>query len=454
MSAMPAADRVDAGKQARGSVPRSSHATWSPAADRTDPVSVLTGQDEQRLQWLVPVRHSRMAESAFAFYRGAAAVMAQDLATTPSAGFDAQLCGDAHLANFGTFASPERRQVFDVNDFDETLPGPWEWDVKRMATSFVLAARDNGYPKKGEALAAASVAGYRAAMARFATTPTMDVWYAQLGLDTLEKASSSKAGRKRVKKVAASARKRTSEKVLTKLSETVDGSLRIRSQPPLLVPLRDLADKLDPDEYRQMVADNLRAYGESIQPDRGHLLRRFEICDIALKVVGVGSVGTRCFVVMLTGRDHGEPLFLQIKEAVDSVLEAYLPVSEYGEHGERVVAGQRLLQASSDAFLGWSATEGGHEYYWRQFHDMKGSADVTTMSPDQLESYARVCAWSLAHGHARSGDSLAINAYLGSGSAFDKACGRFAVAYADQNEKDYEQFTQAIADGRVEATAG
>ena len=454
MSTMSADDRIAAARQARSSVPRSSHGDWSPAAGRIDPVTLLTGQDEERLQWLVPVRHGRMADSAFTFYRGAAAIMAQDLATTPASGISAQLCGDAHLANFGSFASPERQQVFDINDFDETLPGPWEWDVKRMATSFVLAARDNGYPEQQEALAAASVAGYRAAMARFASAPTMDVWYAQFDLDMLMKATSAKADRKRIKRSAKSARKRNSEKALTKLSETVDGTLRIRSQPPLLVPLRDLADHMDVEKYRAWIEASFHAYDASIQSDRAHLLRRFQIRDIALKVVGVGSVGTRCFVVLLTGRDHGEPLFLQVKEAVDSVLEAYLPSSEYSEHGERVVAGQRVLQASSDIFLGWSAVQGGHHYYWRQFHDMKGSADVTTMTPDQLASYARVCSWSLAHGHARSGDALAINAYLGRGAAFDKACGRFAVAYADQNEKDYEEFTQAIADGRIETSAG
>ncbi len=454
MGVLSAQERRDAGKQARASASRSSHGGWSPATDRADPVSVLTAQDEDRLPWLAPVRHGRMAESAFAFYRGAAAIMAHDLAPTPTSGFSAQLCGDAHLANFGTFASPERRQVFDLNDFDETLPGPWEWDVKRLCTSFTLAARDNGYPEQGEALAGAAAAGYRQAMAQFATQPTMDVWYSQLSVDLLERTTPDKASRKRLKKGAKSARERNSQKALTKLTEVVDGTLRIRSQPPLLEPLRDLQSHLDAEEWRDMIEENLRGYGASIQSDRAHLLRRFQMGDMALKVVGVGSVGTRCFVVMLTGHDHGEPLFLQIKEAVDSVLEAHLPASEHREHGERVVAGQRLLQASSDIFLGWSAASGGRQYYWRQFHDMKGSADVTTMTPDQLGWYARVCAWSLAHGHARSGDAIAIDAYLGRSDAFDTACGRFATAYADQNEADYQQFTQAIADGRIDASPG
>ncbi len=451
MNGATAQERIEAGRHARKPVPRSSHGEWSPAEDRVDPVSVLTDQDRERLQWLVPVRHQRMAESAFAFYRGAAAIMAQDLAPTPVSGLAVQLCGDAHLANFGTFASPERRQVFDINDFDETLPGPWEWDVKRLAASFVLAARDNGYPEQGEELAVAAAAGYRTAMAQLASASTMDVWYSQLSYDLLMKATPDKASRQRLKAGAKSARTKNSQKALTKLSETVDGKLRIRSQPPLLEPLRDLKSKHESDQWRDQIEASFHAYGASLQSDRAHLLRRFQIQDIALKVVGVGSVGTRCFLVMLTSHDHGEPLFLQIKEAVDSVLEAHLPASQFAEHGERVVAGQRLLQASSDSFLGWSAAQSGHQYYWRQFHDMKGSADVTTMSPAQLGWYARVCAWSLAHGHARSGDALAINAYLGSSNTFDEACGRFAVAYADQNEKDYQEFTQAIADGRISA---
>jgi uncharacterized protein (DUF2252 family) len=392
-----------------------------------------------------------MAESPFAFYRGGAAIMAADLAGSPSTGTQVQLCGDAHLANYGTFASPERRQVFDVNDFDETLPGPWEWDLKRLAASMVLAARDNGYGAQGAAAAESSVAGYRTAMASFAQSGALDVWYAQLTLARMQEAMPSKADRKRLDKGASKARGRTSQKALGKLTETVDGTLRIRSQPPLLIPLRDLAEKEDPDTLRQQVRENFLGYGESLLADRRRLLQRFELIDMALKVVGVGSVGTRCLVVLLTGRDQGEPLFLQIKEAGPAVLEEHLSPSEYPHHGQRVVVGQRLMQAATDSFLGWSESQTGPQFYWRQFHDLKGSADVTTMSPRQLSGYGRLCGWTLAHAHARSGDGIAISSYLGKGTVMDKAVGRFAVAYADQNDEDYQAFRQAIADGRINA---
>lgn len=449
--------RSEAGKALRGTVRRSAHATFEPAADRADPVSILTDQDAARLPWLVPVRHGRMAESSFSFYRGAAAIMAGDLAGTPTTGLNTQLCGDAHLANFGTYASAERRQVFDVNDFDETLPGPWEWDVKRMATSFVLAARDNRFPDAtGTIIAVRAVAAYREAMARMSALPALQVWYAQVALADIMRALPSKAERKSVEASAKKARGRTSQRALGTLTEMVGGKLQIRSDPPLLEPLRDLAGQVqaDADRLKEAVHTSFASYLASLPDDRAHLLRRFELLDIALKVVGVGSVGTRCFIVLLQGRDNGEPLILQVKEATASVLEKHLPASAYSHHGERVVQGQRLMQASSDIFLGWSeASTSTDTYYWRQFHDMKGSANVAAMSPDQLTSYAALCGATLAHAHARAGDAVTISGYLGSTDVFDRAVGEFAVAYARQNDADYAAFTQAIRDGRIQAEA-
>jgi uncharacterized protein (DUF2252 family) len=447
-----ASDSAERGRSARADVPRSAHGDWAPSAGRADPVDILTRQDADRLPWLVPVRHARMAESSFAFYRGAAAIMAADLAGTPSMGESVQLCGDAHLSNFGTFASPERRQVFDVNDFDETLPGPWEWDLKRLAVSMVLAARDNGYPDSGTEAAREAVAAYREAMAHFASADVLDVWYAQLSLDRIQRAYRSKADRKRVAAGAAKARSRNAERALGKLTETVDGQRRIKSQPPLLIPLREITHLAEREVLAAQIRSSFTHYLETLLPDRRELLRRFEVVDMALKVVGVGSVGTRCFVVLLAGRERGEPLFLQIKEATRSVLADHLPASPPDEHGRRVVTGQRLMQATTDVFLGWSQPEGGHHYYWRQFHDMKGSADVTAMNPGGLGNYGGFCGWTLAHAHARSGNASAISAYLGTGRALDRSLARFAETYADQNERDYEAFTQAIADGRIEAS--
>ena len=447
-----AQERSNAGKASRDQVPRSSHAQWSPSADRADPVATITAQNSHRLPWLVPVRHARMAESAFAFYRGSAAIMAADLAATPAMGVPVQLCGDAHLGNFGTFASAERQQVFDVNDFDETLPGPWEWDLKRLAASIVIAARDNGFADDvGRAAAGSAVQAYRDAMARFAETPIQELWYTQLDLQDVRDALPSKAERKVLEQKLAKARKRNSLRALGQLTETVDGKLQIRTQAPLLIPLRRLTEHLDPQEMIAAVLENFAGYMDSLPIDRRFLLSRFTVKDIALKAVGVGSVGKRCWLVLAVGRDHGEPLFLQVKEAGASVLEAYLSKSTFDNAGERVVAGRRLVQASPDIFLGWSKTNSGPAYYWRQFHDMKGSADVASMSPQQLAKYGQLCGWTLAHGHARSGDPVAIAGYLGGGKTFAKALGEFAVAYADQNDADYAAFRTAIADGRIEA---
>ena len=448
------ADRKAGGRERRTAVPRSSHAGWSPPDGRPDPVELITSQDADRLQGLVPIRHERMAESPFAFYRGAAKIMASDLSGTPVSGLHAQLCGDAHLANFGSYASPERRQVFDVTDFDETLSGPWEWDIKRLATSFVLAGRDNGIADAVTTeLAVHSVQAYRQAMAEFADATTLDVWYWQLTLERIQQALPTKQDRRFAAKRLKKAHSKGHLRAFAKLAERVGGRNRIKSHPPLLLPLRDLeylGSPFEPDELRAATEDTLARYPATLSDDYQLLFNRFDIVDIALKVVGVGSVGTRCLIVLLQGRDHADPLFLQIKEATDSVLEAHLPRSPYPEAGRRVVEGQRLIQASSDVLLGWaSGSLTGLDYYGRQFHDMKGSVNVAAMNPRQLRHYAGICGWTLAHAHARSGDPIAIAGYLGSGSAFDRAVGDFAVSYADQNDRDYRAFVTAIGPGHI-----
>jgi uncharacterized protein (DUF2252 family) len=451
------AERKEQGKALRKRVPRSSHAEWAPAGDRSDPVELLSAQDAERLQWLVPIRHGRMAVSAFTFYRGAAKIMAADLAETPKTGQFAQICGDAHLSNFGSFASPERAQLFDINDFDETLPGPWEWDLKRMATSFVLAGRDNKFDKEHtRSITTKSVEAYRQGMAKFAAARTMDVWYAHLTLEQLADALPKKKDRARLTKGAAKARSKDHLKAMSKLTHQVDGKLRIKSDAPLLIPLRDIPTFGDPDQLRTQVEQSLAQYRETLSDNRRRLLDRFHVVDIALKVVGVGSVGTRCMIVLLVGNNAGDPLLLQIKEATDSVLADQLPKSVYPYHGQRVVEGQRLMQGAGDIFLGWSQADSGHQYsghqyYWRQFHDMKGSADVAAMSPRRMAGYAKLCGWTLAHAHARSGDPIAISGYLGRSDVFDRALTEFAFRYADQNQHDYEAFTDAIASGRIEA---
>ncbi len=451
--------RAQAAVALRDKVPRSSHASWEPAANRKDPVSILTAQDASRLQWLVPVRHERMSESSFAFFRGGAAIMAADLAHTPTTGLLTQICGDAHLANFGTYASPERRQVFDVNDFDETLPGPWEWDLKRLVTSVVLAGSDNGFPSEvGREAAIQAAASYRQAMSDMAHLGAMDVWYYSINMASLKNVMPSKADKKDFDKNMAKARSKTSQRALGKLTETVDGKLQIRNDPPVLERLTDLSNKTT-DDLSQTVRDSFTQYAASLSDSRKELLGRFEIVDIALKVVGVGSVGTRCLIVLLKGVDNGEPLILQIKEAMSSVLADHLPASTYPHHGQRVVEGRRLMQASSDIFLGWSSADASgkpdekKDFYWRQFHDMKGSANVAAMTPAQLKGYASLCGGTLAHSHARAGDSVAIAGYMGESDTLDRALGDFAVAYAKQNEEDYAAFTEAIKSGRIEAAS-
>ena len=460
-------ERRAAGTQTREQTPPSSHAGWRPAAGRPDPVALLEAQNLTREPDLVPVRHGRMMVSPFTFYRGAATIMAADMKDTPVAGLDAQLCGDAHLSNFGLFASPERRLLFDLNDFDETLPGPFEYDVKRMAASFLIAARNNGFSKAdARAATQASVTAYREAMAAFAQMPTMDVWYAHLDEDELrgairstvaetkkqakeatkgkkgEQQKLAKIAAKRAEKNAAKAHTRDSLQALSKLGELADGQYRIVSQPPVIVPARDLAATygLSADEVMPLIHDQFRAYRATLQPDRRHLLERFEIVDAARKVVGVGSVGTRAFIVLLQGRDAQDPLFLQIKEATSSVLEGYLPKSRYRQHGARVVHGQRVMQAASDIFLGWTkGVDVSRHFYWRQLRDMKGSALVELMTPLGLTFYARhlrVDAGAGARPVRRPGRH---RRYLGDSDAFDRSITDFSLRYADQNERDYQE---------------
>ena len=466
-------ERRAQGKEARDRMPRSSHSGWAPATDRPDPVGLLQEQNRTREPDLVPVRHGRMLVSPFTFYRGSAKIMAADLAGTPVAGLQVQLCGDAHLSNFGLFASPERRLLFDLNDFDETLPGPFEWDVKRMAASFTIAARHNGFTKMDtRAATQASVRAYREAMTGFAQMGTLGIWYAHLSEDELvhairsaaaeaskpKKAAKAATGaEKSIQKITGKARTRDSLQALSKLGEVVDGKYRIVSQPPIVVPVRDMEAVygLSPDQAERNVRAQFRAYRATLRDDQRQLLERFELVDAARKVVGVGSVGTRAYIVLLQGRDHHDPLFLQVKEATASVLEGPLPKSRYRQHGERVVAGQRMMQAVSDIFLGWTKGEDRtRHYYWRQLRDMKGSAEIESMAPVGLSFYAGICGWTLARAHARSGDPIAIAAYLGSSDQFDRSISDFAQRYADQNELDHEAFVKAIRSGRLEAHEG
>ncbi|HEV2376177.1 MAG TPA: DUF2252 domain-containing protein [Streptosporangiaceae bacterium] len=474
-------EREARGREAASRTPPSVHSEWKPSGDRPDPVALLEAQNLTREPDLVPVRHGRMLVSPFTFYRGAAKVMATDLRDTPVAGLDVQLCGDAHLSNFGLFASPERILLFDLNDFDETLPGPFEYDVKRMAASFTIAARNNGFSKADTwEPALASVAAYREAMTAYAGMRTMDVWYARLDEDQVmeavqaaeteaRKTGDGKKGKaqkdsklpKKATKVAdktrLKARTRDSLQALSKLGEVVDGKYRIISQPPIIIPERDLRGRygLSAEEAARGVRDQFRAYRATLPDDRRQLLERFEIVDTARKVVGVGSVGTRAFIALLQGRDTGDPLFLQVKEATASVLEENLGASRYAQHGERVVWGQRMMQAASDIFLGWTTgLDARRHYYWRQLRDMKGSVVVESMVPSGLCFYAGICGRTLARAHARSGDPVAIAAYLGQTDTFDRSIAEFSYLYADLNEQDHERFAAAVRSGRLEALEG
>jgi uncharacterized protein (DUF2252 family) len=457
------AERREIGKKARKRFPREALAGWEPAGDRPDPMSILEAQDATREPDLVPVRHGRMLVSPFTFYRGAAAIMAVDLRELPRAGLTVQLCGDAHLSNFGVFASPERTLVFDVNDFDETLPGPFEYDVARLATSFVVAARNNGFAAaEARACAMESVSAYRLAMREFAGMRTLDIWYAHLDVDQLLAQARSFAPLerktlKRGQKTIEKARTRDSLQALEKLTEIVDGRRRIVSDPPIVIPARDIHGLagLSPEDLFGAVHEQLVSYRSTLPDDRRYLLERFEFVDLARKVVGVGSVGTRAWIGLLEGRDDGDPLFLQVKEATASVLEDHLPKSRYAQPGERVVQGQWLMQAASDIFLGWTkGVQEGRYYYWRQLRDMKGSAEIERLDPTGLTWYAQICGWTLARAHARSGDAVAIGAYLGGGDNFDRGMTSFAESYAEQNDRDYAALKEAVDHGRMTAEMG
>jgi uncharacterized protein (DUF2252 family) len=457
------ADRVARGKAARSEVPRSSHAAWEPSAARGDPIDLLERQAAPRVPDLVPIRYGRMLVSPFTFYRGAAMVMAHDLAATPRSGLSVQCCGDAHLSNFGAFASAERRLVFDLNDFDETLPGPWEWDVKRLAVSMLIAARDNGYGAEDqEQIVLDTVGRYRTALREFAGMKNLEVWYSSLELQPLlaEHGAQFKPSMvKRTEKALDKARTKDSMAAFNKLTEVVDGHHRIVDQSPLIVPLHVLVGDESRDELFEMLHGLVRAYRGTLEHDRRVLMEEFRLVDFARTVVGVGSVGTRAWIGLFLGRDEDDPLFLQIKEAEASVFEELLGASKFKSHGERVVVGQRLMQASSDIMLGWvrvaSPIDGKQrDFYVRQLKDWKGSAEIEQMIPAGMAAYGKLCGWTLARAHARSGDRVAIAAYLGSGNKFDRAMLEFSSAYAEQNERDYQQLVAAVKSGRVAAETG
>ena len=458
------AERRVRGKAARAEVPRESHAKWEPSPDRPDPVALLESQAATRVPDLVPVRYGRMMETPFTYYRGAALPMASDLATTPATGMIVQACGDAHLSNFGLFGSPERRLVFDVNDFDETLPAPWEWDVKRLAASLEVAARENGFSDKDRRkIVLASAARYRRVMRTLSGEGNLDVWYTQVDIDEFRARFDNllrERQRKQLDKGLAKARTRDSMQELNKLTQIEDGKPRIVPDPPVIVPIRDLLGELSGAvDIEKELRALLGQYRRTLQPDRRVLVEQFEFADMARKVVGVGSVGTQCWIVLMLGRDESDPLFLQVKEAEESVLARFAGPSKYSHQGERVVNGQRLMQASSDIFLGWQRVAAGidgkaRDFYVRQLRDWKFSVNISAMVPRGLRLYGELCGLTLARAHARSGDEIAIAAYLGGSDVFENAIADFAAAYADQNERDFQAFTAAIASGRLVAERG
>jgi len=455
-------ERQANGRAARKAAPRRSHGRWQPAADRPDPVALLRAQDDDRMADLVPIRWGRMSASPFAFYRGSAALMAADLARLPRTGIQVQLCGDAHLSNFGIYGSPERALLFDVNDFDETLPGPFEWDLKRLAASFVLAGRNNGFSDEDTRASVLGAAhSYREHMATYAEMRELEVWYSRVDADELleiarqrlaaAKKKQQRAGEapfRATEKGLAKARTRDSLQAAGKLTELVDGSRRIVDRPPLVMHFPQI-------EQMERSFHLFRQYKESLEDDRRELIDRYEVVDVARKVVGVGSVGTICLIVLLLGRDVDDPLFLQVKQATKSVLEPYLGRSRFSHCGHRIVAGQRLMQAASDIFLGWmTGKPGGRHYYWRQLRDMKGSVEAELLKAPGMTILAGLCGWALARGHARSGHRIAISTYLGVSDRFDQGLADFAFAYADQAEKDYEAVLKAIKAGRIPAETG
>lgn len=456
------AERTARGKAARASVPRSSHAGWEPPAGRRAPVDVLLEQAADRVPELVPIRHARMLASPFAFFRGSAALMTGDLAGAPHSGLSVQLCGDAHLSNFGGFAAPDRELVFDINDFDETARGPWEWDVKRLAASIAIAGRDLGLPPavRRDAVEAA-VRSYRVAMRRFAAMRNLELWYARLDVArVLSHAGDqvSRQERRAFKRRVAGAQAKDHLRARTKLTERVDGGLRIVSRPPLIVPVEELVPGVTGEAVEEQVRSLLRTYRRSLPVERRHLLEAYRYRHMARRVGGVGSVGTRTWIVLLTGRDDDDPLFLQVKQAGPSMIERYAAREPSRHHGQRVVQGQRLMQVDGDIFLGWLradwADETPRDYYVRQLWDWKLGAEVELMSPARLSVYVTLCGWTLARAHARSGDRVAIAAYLGSGSAFDRAAAAFAELYADQTERDHAALVEAERAGRIEVEHG
>ncbi|MFE5244368.1 MULTISPECIES: DUF2252 domain-containing protein [unclassified Streptomyces] len=452
-------ERAALGRAARKRAPRSSHRAYEPPSDRPDPLALLEAQSAARVPELVPIRYGRMTESPFRFYRGAAAIMASDLAGTPRSGLRAQLCGDAHLLNFRLLASPERNLLFDINDFDETLPGPWEWDVKRLAASLVIAGRANGFTDKERArIVRATVRSYRESMIRFAEMRNLDVWYTKTDEARLRTVAGDRLaarGRKRVASAVTKARSRDSLQAFAKLTEESGGRFRIAADPPLIVPLADLLTGGELHATEDRLHELIRSYGRSLPTDRRALLADYRPVDMARKVVGVGSVGTRCWIILLLGRDGGDPLFLQAKEADTSVLAPHAGASTYRNQGQRVVAGQRLMQAAGDIFLGWERVDGldgrQRDFYVRQLRDWKGIAEPELMVPRGMAAFGELCGSTLARAHARSGDRIAIAAYLGRSDVFDRALETFAERYADQNERDHQALVDAVAAGRLSA---
>jgi uncharacterized protein (DUF2252 family) len=450
------------GKAARRVAPRSSHAVFQPSADRSDPVELLERQAHTRVPELVPIRYGRMLASPFTFYRGAAAIMAEDLASTPDSALRVQCCGDAHLSNFGVFASPDRRLVFDLNDFDETVPGPWEWDVKRLAASMLIAAQSNGFRRKDQRrVVLECVASYRNSMGDFATMGNLDVWYSRFEIESVLAKYANQFKPRSVKgarKALAKAHTRDSMSAFSKLTKVVGGELRILDQSPLIVPIDKLAQGRKREQIVSDLQEILGLYRASLPDERRRLLEQFEFVDLARKVVGVGSVGNEAWIALFMGPVGQEPLFLQIKEAQPSVLEDYAGVSEFENHGQRVVVGQRLMQASSDIFLGWlrvdPGTEKQRDYYGRQLRDWKASAEIEQLDPESLAVYGQMCGWTLARAHARSGDRVAIAAYLGGSDTFDQAILAFSDAYAERNERDYRALEAAAKSGRILAETG
>ncbi|HWH95135.1 MAG TPA: DUF2252 domain-containing protein [Baekduia sp.] len=455
-------ERAERGRAVRAAVPRSALGEWEAAPDRRDPVDRLEEQARTRVPELVPIRHGRMLVSPFTFFRGGAGLMAPDLDPWPRTGLEVQLCGDAHLSNFGWYAAPDRRLVFSVNDFDETLRGPFEWDVKRLVASFVVAGRDRGFDaRQGRGISGMVGRAYRESMRTFAEMRALDLWYARIDVEEIAERYAAQASAEEVKRFArnvAKTRSKDSLKAFGKLTEIVDGRARIISDPPLIVTIEDAAGDGHQAGIEDFVRGIIRSYRRSLPSDRRHLLERFHYAHAARKVVGVGSVGTRAWIVLMQGRDANDPLFLQVKEAGASVLEPFLGRSGFSNHGKRVVEGQRLMQAASDLMLGWIRVDGidgvGRDFYVRQLWDQKGSANVETMGPRTMTAYAQLCGWTLAKAHARSGDPVAIASYLGSGSSFDRALATFAETYADQNERDYAAMREAVDTGRLSATPG